>query len=115
MEPRDIIVLTPPGDLDPSLAIAACRAGAAGVLDLEFCTEPSVATAVLARLARFARGGFGVQLRADAAEILAAVLAQPVRPARVILTGGDHPELPTRIGELKAGGIEVLFEATGLR
>ena len=35
MEPRDLIVLTPSGAADPSLAIAACRAGAWGVLDLE--------------------------------------------------------------------------------
>jgi hypothetical protein len=32
----EIIAVTPPGAVDPSLAIAACRAGARGFLDLEF-------------------------------------------------------------------------------
>ena len=66
MESRDIIVLTSPGDTDPSIAIAACRAGARGVLDLEFCADPVAAGAALVRVARFARCAFGVQLRSDA-------------------------------------------------
>ena len=60
MEPHDLIVLTPTGGADPSLAIAACRAGAWGVLDLEH-TSPLAARPALVRLARFTTGfGLGV-------------------------------------------------------
>jgi acyl transferase domain-containing protein/NAD(P)H-dependent flavin oxidoreductase YrpB (nitropropane dioxygenase family)/NADP-dependent 3-hydroxy acid dehydrogenase YdfG len=107
MEPRDLIVLTPPGAADPSLAIAACRAGAGGVLDLEFCRDAAAASAALTRLARFAGRGFGVQLRADADELFALLTA---KPARVILVG-DSPTLPDRVHALRAAGAEVLVSA----
>lgn len=47
LESSDIIVLTSPGACDPSIAIAACRAGARGVLDLEFCADPVAAVRLL--------------------------------------------------------------------
>ena len=114
MEPRDIIVLTPAGDSDPSLAIAACRTGAMGVLDLEFCNDPIVAKAALSRLAQFAGTSFGVAIRTDAREISV-----------------NHPrwfaEAETRVArrrrsfvsrqfvkDLHASSIEVLFEAVSL-
>jgi len=111
MEPRDLIVLTPSGTADPSLAIAACRAGACGVLDLEF-SSPSSAREALSRLARFASPHFGVQLRADSAELFA-VLAQ-YKPTRVILAGSDRSNLAIQIRELNAAGIEVLREAVSV-
>ncbi|MBP3957468.1 acyltransferase domain-containing protein [Gemmata sp. G18] len=110
MEPRDLIVLTPSGAADPSLAIAACRAGARGVLDLEFGSRP-FASQALTKLARFATG-FGVQLRADAADLFD--LLGQFKPALVILAGADHPALATRIRDLKAAGVEVLREATSV-
>ncbi len=114
MEPRDIIVLTPSGDTDPSLAIAACRTGATGVLDLEFCSDPSGAETALTRLTQFARNNFGVAIRAGASELLSVVLALPAKPTSVILAGGDHPQLATLVEELHAAKIEVLFEAVSL-
>ena len=110
MDPRDLIVLTPSGSADPSLAIAACRAGARGVLDLEFA--PSGPRAALERLARFAGPGFGVQVRVDAGDVFE-LLAQ-FRPACVILAGADHPDLPARIRGLKSAGAEVLREAVSV-
>ena len=85
MEPRDLIVLTPAGAAEPSLAIAACRAGAVGVLDLEFCSQ-SLALPALTRLARFT-SGFGVQLRTDSADLFD--LLSQFKPACVILAGAD--------------------------
>ena len=111
MEPRDLIVLTPSGAADPSLAIAACRAGARGVLDLEFGSPPSAAAA-LARFARFAGDAFGVQLRADSTDLFA--LLVEFKPACVILAGADQPALAARVRELKAAGIEVLREAVSV-
>ena len=114
MESRDIIVLTSPGDTDPSLAIAACRAGARGVLDLEFCADPIAAGAALARVAHFAGSRFGVQLRTDASFPFSVVLAASVKPERAIITGGNRTELATRVRELRTASIEVLLEATDL-
>ena len=39
MHRADIIVLTPPAWIDSSFAIAACRSGAKGYLDVEYATE----------------------------------------------------------------------------
>ncbi len=110
MEPRDLIVLTPAGAADPSLAIAACRAGAWGVLDLEFGSPPA-ATAALARLAKFATG-YGVQLRSDATDLFD--LFKQFKPACVILAGADHASLAARVRDLQAAGVEVLREATSV-
>jgi acyl transferase domain-containing protein/NAD(P)H-dependent flavin oxidoreductase YrpB (nitropropane dioxygenase family)/NAD(P)-dependent dehydrogenase (short-subunit alcohol dehydrogenase family)/acyl carrier protein len=115
MEPRDLIVLTPSGAAEPSLAIAACRAGACGVLDLEYApdaTPQASLQAALTRLARFAGPAFGVQLRADSAELFA--LVAPFKPACVILAGADSPHLAACVRELKAAGIEVLREAVSV-
>ena len=106
MDSSDIFVLTAPGSSDPSLAIAAVRAGARGTLDLEYAHPESVSTAV-DRLARFGRGPFGVKLGRDAATTLPQVLAAH-RPAWVILAGGaDHASTARRLRE---AGVEVLVE-----
>ncbi|HEY1191702.1 MAG TPA: beta-ketoacyl synthase N-terminal-like domain-containing protein, partial [Gemmata sp.] len=110
MEPRDLLVLSPSGAADPSLAIAACRAGACGVLDLEF-GSPTTAQPALTRLARFATG-FGVLLRTDASALFD--LLGRFKPSVVVLAGADHPELPRRIDDLKRSGAVVLREAVSV-
>ncbi|QJW93891.1 type I polyketide synthase [Frigoriglobus tundricola] len=112
MEPRDLIVSSPAGATDPSLVIAACRAGAWGVLDLEF-SDLAAATAALARSARFVPGQFGVQLRADATHLFP--LLSQFKPARVILAGAAGTEdLAARVRDLKAANIGVLREAVSM-
>jgi acyl transferase domain-containing protein/NAD(P)H-dependent flavin oxidoreductase YrpB (nitropropane dioxygenase family)/NAD(P)-dependent dehydrogenase (short-subunit alcohol dehydrogenase family)/acyl carrier protein len=106
MEPHDLLVLTPSGSADPSLAIAASRAGARGVLDLEY-TDLSEARAALARLAHFTTR-FGVSLPVDSAHF---EQLGDTRPACVLLTGADSPALAARIAELRAANVEVLREA----
>jgi acyl transferase domain-containing protein/NAD(P)H-dependent flavin oxidoreductase YrpB (nitropropane dioxygenase family) len=110
MEPRDLFVLSPAGSADPSLAIAACRAGAAGTLDLEFASVER-ATLALARLARFAPA-FGVLLRATDAPLFA--LFAKHKPAKVILAGPDVPEVEARVKELRAAAVEVYREAVSV-
>ncbi|MFM8275133.1 MAG: nitronate monooxygenase, partial [Gemmata sp.] len=111
MDSRDLLVLTPAGAADPSFAIAAGRAGARGVLDLEF-GSPSPAAQALQRLRRFAGAAFGVQLRADAPDLFE--LLTQHQPALVILTGADAPELAARVDTLKAARVEVLCEAVSV-
>ena len=109
MDSRDLIVLTPPG-ADAALAIAATRAGAVGALDLEYTTDPTAIADALARLARFAPG-FGILVRADDALPDQLALA---KPTRVILAGGDGPELADHIRTLRAAGAQVWREAVSL-
>ncbi|MCE9563600.1 MAG: acyltransferase domain-containing protein [Planctomycetes bacterium] len=106
MEPRDIMVLSPLGS-DPALAIAASRGGAIGVLDLEHASRWNAIAGAYSRLARFVGNNFGVQLRADADELFAEILASQTKPSRIILVG-DSPTFATRIAGLRAAKIEVL-------
>jgi acyl transferase domain-containing protein/NAD(P)H-dependent flavin oxidoreductase YrpB (nitropropane dioxygenase family)/acyl carrier protein len=115
MEPTDLVVLTPPGSADPSVAIAAARGGARGMLDLEFAPDPSRAAAALDRLRRFAPDGFGAQLGPDGGRFLSDLLDRDgSRPAWVILSGGDHPELAGWVSRFRDQAVEVLVEAVTL-
>lgn len=69
---------------DPSLAIAGCRAGALGVLDLPSGQTPSTALAAIRHLCKHTDAPFGLRLRPAQAENLAEILA-------------DCPRLPTHI------------------
>ena len=83
----DWIVLSPGGTPDSRLAIAGSRAGAIGVLNLEFTTDADAALAELARLEALGRGRCGV------------------------LLDDESPLLPTILGEHAAG----LVRLTGRR
>ncbi|HYH68216.1 MAG TPA: nitronate monooxygenase, partial [Urbifossiella sp.] len=108
MDSSDIFVLTPPSSPDPSLAIAAVRAGARGTLDLEYAHPESIRAAVQ-RLARHGRGSFGVKLGRDAATVLP-LLLDANRPAWVILAGGIVPEHAATAQHLREAGVEVVAE-----
>jgi acyl transferase domain-containing protein/NAD(P)H-dependent flavin oxidoreductase YrpB (nitropropane dioxygenase family)/NADP-dependent 3-hydroxy acid dehydrogenase YdfG/acyl carrier protein len=110
-----LIALTPAGTNDPSLAIAASRAGEWGVLDLEHCRHPHAALAAIEQLARHARHQCGVKLDSAAGPLFDAVtevLADPVRI--VVLTASDRAALSGQIGALHAKGLTVILEATSL-
>jgi acyl transferase domain-containing protein/NAD(P)H-dependent flavin oxidoreductase YrpB (nitropropane dioxygenase family)/NAD(P)-dependent dehydrogenase (short-subunit alcohol dehydrogenase family) len=110
MQLSDVIVMTPSGLTDASLAIAACRAGARGVLDLTCAAEPA-ARAQLQRLARFTSSPFGVKVGPENMAVLDAVLAElPDRLAWVILPG-DHPDPGRCVERLRRMGRGVWLEA----
>ncbi len=62
MDSFRILVFTPTGLADPSVAIAACRAGEIGILDAECLSDPAGLRSALDGLARHGRAGFGVRL-----------------------------------------------------
>jgi NAD(P)H-dependent flavin oxidoreductase YrpB (nitropropane dioxygenase family) len=105
MDTSDLLVFTPPHPCDPALAIAACRAGARGVLDVEFADEEPARSA-LEKLASFAPAGFGVKLPVG----VGLSGTGDVRPACVILSGVSAAQ----VSEARRAGIEVLIEATSL-
>ena len=69
-----VLVLTPPALLDPSIAIAASRAGATGVLDLEWTCDVDEAVEAVTTLVRLSRASCGVRLGADAPDVARAIL-----------------------------------------
>jgi acyl transferase domain-containing protein/NAD(P)H-dependent flavin oxidoreductase YrpB (nitropropane dioxygenase family) len=109
----DILVLTPPAAADASLAIAACRAGARGFLDLEYAAEEQAAWAALERLERFTNG-YGVKLGRDSGFLLPQLADSFPRLRSIILAGGVHPALETWIALFRRRDIEILLEATRL-
>ncbi|HUR54098.1 MAG TPA: nitronate monooxygenase [Gemmataceae bacterium] len=105
MEPSDIIVLTPAWAADPAVAIAACRAGARGTLDLEFISDRTA----VEKLARFAPAGFGLKigLTTDLACVGGA------KPAWVVLPA-NHPDLNALAARFRTAGAEVLVEVVSM-
>ncbi len=85
------IVLTPGGSPDPSLAIAGSRAGALGLLNLEFATDLVGAASALETLAAKSSGRFGVLLSSDAQELLDLVLARTDVRFEVVALSGAEP------------------------
>ncbi|OLC56437.1 MAG: hypothetical protein AUH92_00280 [Acidobacteria bacterium 13_1_40CM_4_69_4] len=110
-----IICLTPAGAADPSIAIAAARAGAWGVLDLELALDATAAAAAVLRVDRLGRAPFGVKFDGRRTAFLDAVTRDlPERARLVILTPGDEEELAERVRRLRGLGIEILLEATSM-
>jgi acyl transferase domain-containing protein/NAD(P)H-dependent flavin oxidoreductase YrpB (nitropropane dioxygenase family)/NAD(P)-dependent dehydrogenase (short-subunit alcohol dehydrogenase family) len=112
MEPCNVIVLTPPGAIEPSLAIAASRAGAIGILDLEFAKDYDQASSAIDRLSRFTGNRFGLQIRPDFSD-LDSLLSTTAKPCVVILTCADSFSAEC-VRKLQAASIDVLLEATSV-
>lgn len=111
MRPDDLFVLTPAFPADPGLAIAGCRAGARGTLDLEFVCELPRALELIERLATQTGQPFGVKLGPLGRVIVDELCARPVpRLAWVLLGGGCHSELDGWAERLGAAGYQVYVE-----
>jgi acyl transferase domain-containing protein/NAD(P)H-dependent flavin oxidoreductase YrpB (nitropropane dioxygenase family)/NAD(P)-dependent dehydrogenase (short-subunit alcohol dehydrogenase family)/acyl carrier protein len=110
----DVLILTPAGTGDPSLAIAASRAGARGFLDLEHYAESLDVGHALDQLARFALNGFGVKLGSTGGALLPLLLAEDCRCCEVILAGGEQAEWSAWIAQCRRRQIRVLVEAITL-
>ena len=115
MNPQDVIALTPPGLCHSSLAVAACRAGARGFVDLEDAARPDIALAAMARLHRYVDGRFGIKIgRHDGALVKHLVANPPSGLAWILLAGGGSPDLERWIGFFRERHIGVFLEAVSL-
>lgn len=113
MQQADVFVFTPVPRINPAIAIAACRAGARGTLDLEYAADIESIREAIAKLSRFTDRPFGVKLGVRGGSILESLLANPTPGLGwIVLAGGDHAELSNWIEQLRAARLEVLFEAT---
>ncbi len=109
MDERDFIVLTPVGLIDSAVAIAACRAGALGVLDLEFATDRMACQRELDRLARFAPHRFGIQLPVDSTDLNGLEAA-----SHLILCGTNRFSSQRWDRTAYPAGVQLYWEATSL-
>jgi len=62
----EVMAFSPSKAVDPAIAIAACRAGAVGTLNLESCSDATVAQRALAQLAKHSATPFAVKLGRNA-------------------------------------------------
>jgi acyl transferase domain-containing protein/NAD(P)H-dependent flavin oxidoreductase YrpB (nitropropane dioxygenase family) len=109
------IALTPPTLADPSIAIAASRAGALGILDLEYLGDETLADQAIDALTRHARGGWGVKLPGEANAPVSRILARlPEHLTAVLFTAGTAESLEEHVRGLRQRGTVVLLEATCL-
>ncbi len=110
-----VIVLTPPGLVDPSLAIAASRAGGAGLLDLEYVQDEQAGQEAVRRLSRNAGPRYGVKLGSRDTDLLVALSSGlPDSLGVVILTSSDPAQLPDQLRRLRKEGRVILLECTSL-
>src|SRR3954467_5242305 len=90
LQPFDFLVLSAPtGRPDAGPAIAAARAGAIGVLDLELAPDRAAALVQLDRLWRAGTGRRGVLLDDD--ELLAGLLAERPDGLHTIVLSARYP------------------------
>jgi acyl transferase domain-containing protein/NAD(P)H-dependent flavin oxidoreductase YrpB (nitropropane dioxygenase family)/NAD(P)-dependent dehydrogenase (short-subunit alcohol dehydrogenase family)/acyl carrier protein len=117
MNDLEILVVTPPvhGAQQGSLAIAASRAGARGLLDLEFTADAAIAAAAIERVERFTQGVYGVKLGPTSDAVAAHLLAHASeRLACVLLSGGPHARLTEWAQGFRRLGIEILVECVSV-
>ncbi len=109
----DILVLTPSTALDPSIAIAASRAGGCGILDLEYCVDSARAFEALQRLEEFTTTEFAIKIGIGGDALLQELLSDiPTRLKRVLIAGNALSELEATIQQLRKNDIDILIEAT---
>jgi acyl transferase domain-containing protein len=109
----DFIVLSPGGAPDATLAVAGSRAGALGVLNLEFVTDSERALGELGRLSRSTRTRWGVLLRE--AGLLAGILAARFEGLETILISSQAGStLGDLVERAHAAGLKAYAVATTL-
>ena len=107
-----VLVQSPAGAADASLAIAAARAGYTGVLNLEFADAAERAAAT-DRLIRFANGPIGLRLVGTEPDAGALVKAAASHDLRCIILDADViAENTARVKRMLPAGVALLAEVT---
>ncbi len=108
-----VIALTLPGTADPAVAIAASRAGAIGVVDLQYMRDESQALAAVARLAQYGRGRVGVKVEDASPSFLTSVLLlAPPHLNVAVVTPTSLEGTSAAVQALHGRNVHVLVEAT---
>jgi acyl transferase domain-containing protein/NAD(P)H-dependent flavin oxidoreductase YrpB (nitropropane dioxygenase family) len=109
----ELVVASPHVCNDVSLAIAASRAGALGIADLQFATDPELGLTRLQALATRGRGRWGVLLDDEA--LLSIVINAGLEGLdTVVVAAPDTDRLSALIGRAHAAGVRTVAVATQL-
>ena len=117
MTAKSILVFTPSGLADPALAVAASRAGAVGILDLEQSTQPSPGLEALERLGRERAAACGVFLPSSPNLFVEWTRAELPKNVTIAIISGslDRDEIRSAMQRFHRRGLEVLVEAVSIR
>jgi acyl transferase domain-containing protein/NAD(P)H-dependent flavin oxidoreductase YrpB (nitropropane dioxygenase family)/NAD(P)-dependent dehydrogenase (short-subunit alcohol dehydrogenase family) len=106
-----LIVLTPPGLLDPSIAIAASRSGELGVLDLEYAYQDQAARAAISKMSQYTSHVCGIKLDGRAQGFIDTVTSDLPEQVRVIILTPTEPDsLIPQVKALHDRNLSVLLE-----
>lgn len=111
MKTFQFIALTPPGLNDPSIAIAACRAGELGVVNLEYANQDRAALAAISKMARFTKQTCGIRFEGSAQEFIDRATSDlPQQVKVIILTPTDADILIPQVRLLHGRNLSVVLE-----
>jgi acyl transferase domain-containing protein/NAD(P)H-dependent flavin oxidoreductase YrpB (nitropropane dioxygenase family)/NAD(P)-dependent dehydrogenase (short-subunit alcohol dehydrogenase family) len=110
-----IITASPPGFPHPDIAIAGCRAGGVGVLDVEYCPDTPAVLVSIASLSRSGGSAFGLKVNGHDYALLEKIASRPAKHCQLVIVGHlDPEELPRLLKTLGGSGLEVWLECTSL-
>lgn len=115
MQHFQFAALTPPGCHNPSIAIAASRAGGLGVLDLEYSQNERAALDAIAKLAQYAKQQCAIKLDGQPSALTDHVVAVlPPLIDVVILTSAAPDDLHRQVQTCRRQGRTLILEVTSL-
>ena len=110
-----MMAISPAGRPDPSIAIAASRAGGLGILDLSYTINEQTAIDGIKKLAKYAINDFGIKINGYTSDFLTKPTSDlPEQLKLVLLTYADLKSLEKKIQALHHLGLSVILETTCL-
>jgi len=115
MRTFQMMAISPAGRPDPSIAIAASRAGGLGILDLSYTINEQTAIDGIKKLAKYAINDFGIKINGYTSDFLTKPTSDlPEQLKLVLLTYADLKSLEKKIQALHHLGLSVILETTCL-
>src|SRR3984893_7319034 len=115
MEAFRVAVLSLPGLIESSTAVAASRAGELGMLDLEYAKDQWVALGAVKKLAKAVKSDFGIKLNGDGPDLIAKLMPElPDHLKTVVLTSTNPQVLQPLVSSLHEKNVAILLEANCL-
>lgn len=115
MQSFRLIALTPPCLPEPSIAIAASRAGEIGIIDLEHVENEQEGLDAISKLARYAKKDCGIKLHGGDAPFATRIISKLPRQVDVAILTCDGMEMHHKLIQLlKDKNVTVFLEVTSL-